>query len=607
MKWDTLQTDANLPLMCEVLGISWPTAAALAHRGLRSKRAALAYLNPQPALLGDALGLKDAQAAFARIAEALRLHQRIMVYGDYDVDGVMATAILCKALQACEADVHFYIPHREEEGYGLNLAAVRALKADEAELLITCDNGIASLAEIAEAQALGLDVIVIDHHEPGFVDGPDGRTDVLPEALAVIDPKQRDCPYPFKEFCAAGLAFRLMAAFFAYTGRDFAPLHPELLALAAIATVCDIVDLTGENRILVKHGLAALNANKRLNGGLWALIDLKGYGDKPIDTFTLGFVLGPCINATGRLESAELSVRLLLSTDAAEQQKLALNLSALNEERKALTAQCAERALAQAQASAAADEKVLVVVDAETHESIAGIVAGRIKDKLHRPALLLTRGAELPSHPGVPVLKGSGRSVAGYNLFEALYAQRALFIRFGGHAMAAGLTLPEAEADTLRQRLNAACTLTEADLAPVLAIDTVLAPADLTLAQARELAWLAPFGKANREPVFATYGLRVTALRAIDAKNTLIFTFAGEGGASLKGIAFGLNEDFHTALRAAFDEVAVRRILSGFVQEAGLAMDVAYHLETNTYNGKTTVQMRVRDFALKTQRSDSNG
>ena len=571
-RWELLSTDADLELMSRVLGIKEVTAAVIANRGIRSKNAAIAYLRGLPGHHAKTLDMKDAKKAFDRIIMGIQQRERIMIYGDYDADGVMSTVILYKSLKICGADVHFYIPNREEEGYGLNIDAVRAIKEADYDLLITCDNGIAALMEIAEAQALGMDVIVIDHHEPGFVEESEGiKHDVIPEAIAVIDPKQTDCSYPFKEMCAGGLAFKLMEAFYSYTARDFSLVHDELLVLAAIATVCDIVDLKGENRALVKQGLEVINANKSINGGLGQLIALKGYMDKPIDTFTIGFVLGPCINATGRLESAEMSVRMLISTNVEEQMSLAETLSGLNEERKSLTRRCTDKILEKA---ASVQDTVLVLVDEETHESIAGIVAGRVKETLYRPAIVLTRGSE------AGILKGSGRSIEGYNMFEALYACKELFLRFGGHAMAAGMSLEENSVRELRRRLNEDCTLQESDLQSIIHIDRELAPNDITLELAKELEWLAPFGKGNHEPLFVTRGLSITALRVINEKNTLIFTFGtGSSGGTLKGIAFGLND-----------------IFSG---DIGNIMDVVHTVETNTYNGRTSVQMRIKDFKLR--------
>lgn len=593
IKWELATTDANLELMSQVLGITKVTATVMANRGIRTKNTAKAFLQGklmyQAAILDPKCGMKDAKQAFDRIAAGIRKRERIMIYGDYDADGVMSTSILYKSLKACGADVHFYIPHREEEGYGLNIKAVQMIKEEEYDLIIACDNGISALEEIAEATALGLDVIVIDHHEPGFVelaetDNP--REDVIPVSVAVVDPKREDCLYPFKEMCAGGLAFRLMEAFYEYVGRDFTIIHDEMLALAAIATVCDIVELTSDNRAIVKGGLAVLNANKNVNAGLGQLIFARGYADKPIDAFTIGFVIGPCINATGRLESAESAVRLLISNDKEEQIYLSNTLSKLNDERKTLTRNCADRVIQKAKEE---KDKVLVIVDEETHESLAGIVAGRIRDATNLPAIVLTSASDKG------MLKGSGRSINGYNMFEELYANRDLLYRFGGHPLAAGLTLERDNVHELKNRLNDTCSLTEEDLCEVIEIDKELLVSEVTLELAKELVFLAPFGKGNAEPLFMTKGLPVSALRMIDDKNTIIFTFEGEKS-KVKGIAFGKNEVLLQHLQEAYDEESYRRIVSG--QVAGLAMDVVYTVETNIYNGRTSVQMRIRDLRV---------
>ena len=598
--WKILSTDANLELMSQVLGIKETTARVMANRGIRSKNTALSYLRGEgPAI--DTLSMKSARTAFDRIARGIENGERIMIYGDYDADGVMATVIMYKSLRVFASqngltpDIHFYIPHREEEGYGLNIKAVRAIKEMDCDLIISVDNGISALEEISEANALGMDVIVIDHHEPGFVETVSedegtpqtNRSDVIPDAIAVIDPKQSACPYPFKEMCAAGLAFKLMEAFFCYKNRDF-KIHDEMLVFAAIATICDIVDLMGENRILVKQGLSILNSNKTVNPGLGQLLRLRGYMDKPIDTFTVGFVIGPCINASGRLESAEMAVKLLLSSNADEQVYLSKVLSDLNDERKNMQRLCASRILEKAESDLS---KVMVLVDVETHESIAGIVAGKVKETLHRPVIVLTRGTDKG------VLKGSGRSIDGFNMFEALYSQRELLLRFGGHAMAAGMSLEETNVSELRSRLNDNCGLTDSDFRETVTIDCELPKEEITISLADELALLSPFGKSNHEPLFVTRNLEVSALRMIDNKNTMIFTFAP----NIKGIAFGKNEIFLEDLRSVFDESDYRAIISGQVNPSWFMMDVVHAVEVNIYNGRKSVQMRIRDFKIRSE------
>lgn len=559
--WLPRETDADLPLMAKTLGLSEITARVMANRGIRSKNAALSFLAPSVTRLRDAMSLRGMEAALARISAAIP-REKIVIYGDYDADGIMSTVILLKTLRRLGADCEYYIPHRVEEGYGLNFGAVEKIAETGATLLITVDNGISAVEEIAAANARGISTVIIDHHEPG---------EILPAADAIVDPKQPACEYPFKEMCAAGLVFRLAAALCEFVGKPLATHErDEFLALAAIATLCDIVDLADENRILVTAGLAVLNANKLVNPGLGSLITVRGYLDKPIEAFTVGFVIGPCLNATGRLESAALAVDLLLAGENEKEKRFALaqELVELNETRKALTAECVENSLAALNSEEF--PKVLVLTDFDAHESVAGIVAGRIREITCRPTILLTRGDGMA--------KGSGRSVEGYNLFEALYRHRHLFARFGGHAMAAGLTLPEENIPALRAALNAECTLT--DFRPKIKIDRELAAEEITLALSDELSRLAPFGKGNSEPVFTSRNLFAERVRVLDEKNTLIFTFRAENGRRLKGIAFGLNE--------AYPAAATENV----------TLDAAYTVETNVWNGQTEVQIRLKDFRV---------
>ncbi|MCL2571694.1 MAG: single-stranded-DNA-specific exonuclease RecJ [Defluviitaleaceae bacterium] len=570
-RWVVLETDADLTLMSKVLGISPVTANVMANRGLRTKKTALNFLAPSSAKMHDTLEMKGVAKAIALLSQAIKEKSKIMIYGDYDVDGVMSTVILYKMLVLNGANVDFYIPHRIEEGYGLNEKAVRQLYEDGVEILLTVDNGISAMNEITIANELGMKVIVLDHHEPGFVETDAGREDELPPAAVIIDPKQADCPYPFKELCAGGLAYKLAIALGGLTGDQ----QDELLALAAIATVCDIVNLQDENRIIVKEGLKILNANKLINPGLGSLITTRGYLDKPIDGFCIGFVLGPCLNATGRLGSARKSVELLLTVESTMRIAIAAELCSLNDERKKLTTDCVSRAISSLSEPL---DKILVLTDIEAHESVAGIVAGRIKEDTGRPTILLTQGDG--------AMKGSGRSIEGYNLFEALFAHKHLFTRFGGHPMAAGLTMPSENIPKLREALNGECSLTENDFIPSIFIDRELEAADINLKLSNELTRLAPFGKGNREPLFLSRKLYVEHCRVINEKSTLIFTFSTVAG-KLKGITFGMNEAYTNAVKAA----GVRPL-------GGFYMDVVYGIETNTYNGISSVQIRLKDFKV---------
>jgi len=567
-RWVMRETDADLSLMSQVLSISPIMARVMANRDVRSKNTALSFLQPAIENLRPFTKMKDAQKALTRIRKAINTGEQITIYGDYDADGITSTVILYKVLARLGAVVSYYIPHRVKEGYGLNKNAMTSLAYSGTRLIIAVDSGISAIEEVALAASLGIDTVIIDHHEQG---------ETLPQAIAVVDPKQHDCPYPFKEMCAGGLTYKLAAALCEYLQMPFLE-QEECLVLAAIATICDIVPLKDENRILANCGMQILNANKLVNPGLGSLLTARGYLEKPIDTFTVGFVIGPCINAAGRLDSAEKAVNLLLAgaENVIERMHLTHELIELNDERKNLTADCVDRLLAELPSML---DKVLVIADTEIHESIAGIVAGRIRENTGRPTIVLTQGDE--------AMKGSGRSSACYNIFEALHQHRHLFVRFGGHSMAAGLTIAEENIPLLRDALNDGCTLTEEDFRPQIDIDCQLALEDVTLRLADELSRLAPFGSGNHEPLFASGGVYVENVRVIDDKNTLIFTFRNDRGYRVKGIAFGLNEVYAKAVLEA-----------GVDKNGGFSMDVVYGIETNVYNGNISVQMRVRDFAV---------
>jgi len=556
------ETDANLPLMAQTLKISEATANVMANRGIRTKNTALAFLAPSIDRLHDALKMKDAEKALTRIAAAIP-SEKITIYGDYDADGIMSTAIFCKLLRRLGANCDYYIPHRIDEGYGLNRGAVEKLAETGTQLLITVDNGISAIDEIALAKSLGIATVIIDHHEP---------SETLPSAEAIVDPHQSDCEYPFKDLCAGGLAFKFADALCKHLNVPFIE-RDEFLVFATIATLCDIVSLTDENRIIVNGGLTIMNADKMINPGLNSLITVRGFLAKPITTFTVGYVLGPCLNATGRLESAGLAVELLMC-EAGEVERcmeLAYELDQLNDARKQLTAECTTRAIAALNQETDLP-KILVLTDTEAHESVAGIVAGKIREKTNHPTILLTLGDG--------EMKGSGRSIEAYNLFEALYAQRHLFTRFGGHAMAAGLTLPAENIPILRDVLNRNCLLEGNDFRPTIHIDRALNPEEITLQLSGELYRLAPFGKGNREPIFVSHNLFVESVRILNEKNTLIFTFLLNNNRRLKGLAFGLNEKFNATINKTAD----------------FHLDAVYTIETNEWNGNINAEIRIKDF-----------
>ena len=585
-RWLLKRTKVNTEMMAKELGIRQATATVLANRELYSRKEARDFLYGGEGAFGDPALMKDMLKGVSLIAQAVQKGQKIAVYGDYDVDGVMSTSILYQTILRCGGKAVFYVPHRQKEGYGLNLKAVEDLSAEGVDVLFTCDNGIAALQEVALAKEKGMTVVILDHHEPGFTGVGEERRDNLPKADAIIDLKQRDCPYPFKHMCAGGLSYkfaRLLLQEFCIKDEE---LEKQLVSFAAIATICDIVDLLGENRAIVRMGLPEIQ--KTENVGLRVLKEEAGLADKTVSDYHIGFIIGPCINATGRLESGRQAVELFCSRDEKDAREKAKNLVQLNEERKQLTEEAAMRADLILQKGEALKDRVLVLYDSVIHESIAGIVAGRIKDKYYHPTILITGSEE--------GAKGSGRSIEGYHLFEALFENRELFTRFGGHAMAAGLSLPVENIDILRKRLNEQCQLTEEQMIPVLRIEKSLSFAEIDLGLAKELKALAPFGKGNPAPLFGSKGICVDRLDLIGKeKNILRMTLSEpQSGTRFSAISFDGFGQLCQMLKELYPtEDCDKIIISGQLPSL---LDIVYSVDINTYNGRSNVQLMLKDF-----------
>ena len=533
----------------------------------------------------DASRMKDMEKGVGIIEAAVRDGKKIVVYGDYDVDGVMSTTILTKTIKRCGGTVRYYLPHRQKEGYGLNCKAVESLAAEGEEVLFTCDNGISALQEAALAKEKGMTVVILDHHEPGFSVEGEERKDILPAGDAVIDPKQQDCPYPFGALCAGGISMKFAMLLLKRFGIEDEGLKRQLVTFGAIATVCDIVDLLGENRILVKAGLRELARTENI--GLQALITEAGLEGKKLTEYHIGFVIGPCINAAGRLESGERAVELFCTEDPKKAKEAASFLAGLNAERKQMTEEATERAVLQAEEGGALKDPVLVLYDPLIHESIAGIVAGRIKDKYYHPTIMITA-----SEDGA---KGSGRSIEGYHMFEALYAERDLFSRFGGHEMAAGLSLPVENVELLRKRLNGSCTLTKEQMTPVLRAEAKLSFAEIDLGLAKELGHLAPFGKANPAPLFVSANISAERMDLIGKKKDILrFTFRDpETAVRLSGVFFHGADEVREMLKELYPVTECDKILlSGHLPQP---VDLIYSVDVNVYNGRSSVQLKIKD------------
>ena len=527
------------------------------------------YLAPDISQLHDPQGMKDAGKAAGILAEKISEGKKIRIIGDYDVDGVVATYIFMETLLECGADVDYRIPERVRDGYGLNLRLVEEAAADGVDTILTCDNGIAAVEQVDFAKECGMCVVVTDHHE---------LQEQLPKADALVNPKQMDCSYPYKGLCGATVAYKVAELIYGACGKEKGSAE-KFIAFAAIATVCDVMELTGENRTIVSLGLAALRSSTHC--GIQALCAANGITGEALDTYRVGFVLGPCINATGRLETAERGVKLLLSKDGQEAQEIAEKLKELNEIRRDMTAKGVQAAVKIVEEKGEPD-RVLVVFLEDCHESLAGIIAGRLRERYNRPAIVLTR-----TEGG---LKGSGRSTGQYSMFEKLTECREMLKQYGGHPMAAGLSLAEENYLPLVSQLNERCGLTEEDLTLKISIDAVLALTGLSFSLVEELNRLEPFGKGNEKPVFAERGLKLHRMTAI-GKGRKMFRFLVEDayGTQMDALYFGDGEVLEEEMIARYGEDVVRGLYGGV--DMGVRMSVVYYPSINEYRDKRTLQI----------------
>lgn len=512
--------------------------------------------------------LKDIKKAVEILKEKIESQAKIRIIGDYDIDGVTSTFILLKGLRRLGANVDTYIPDRVADGYGIHAHLIERALSDGIDTIVTCDNGISASSEIAFARENGIKVVVTDHHEIPYKETEDGREYLLPPADAIINPKQTDCTYPNKNLCGAVVAMKLVAALYE-TFKIPEKEMEEYLELAAIATVGDVMDLQGENRILVKEGLKRLPYTK--NKGLQELIRATGLEGGRITAYHIGFVLGPCINASGRLDTAARSLELLQAEDSDTAARLAGDLKGLNDSRKALTELGKEEAIRLVETTSLQNDRVLVIYLPDCHESLAGIIAGRIREKYHKPAFVLTKGEQ--------TVKGSGRSIEAYSMYEELVKCADLLEQFGGHPMAAGLSLKEENVELFRRRLNENCSLSQEDLIPRVVIDVPMPVSYITRKLVEQLSLLEPFGKGNTKPLFAQKGLRALNLRILGKnRNVAKLKLMDDTGTAIDAVYFGEAEEF-----AGF--ISVHETIS-----------VTYYPEVNRYQGRETLQAVIQNY-----------
>lgn len=567
-KWVLTAKRADFAGIGEKFGIDQVVARLIRNRDVIEEEEIRKYLYGGLDDLPSPWLLKDIEKAVGILEKKIHDHVKIRIIGDYDIDGVTSTYILLKGLKRVGAEVDTYIPDRVADGYGIRAHLIEKAAEDGVDTIVTCDNGIAAAQEIQTAKEKGLTVIITDHHEIPYRETENGRELILPLADAVINPKQPDCCYPNKKICGAVVAFKLITALYDRFGISETELE-DYLELAAIATVGDVMDLQGENRILVKEGLKRLAETK--NKGLRALIQANGLGGGRITSYHVGFVLGPCINASGRLDTAARSLALLNTEDEDEAARLAGDLTALNESRKALTEKGKEDAIEQVETTELKNDRVLVVYLPDCHESLAGIIAGRIREKYNKPSFVLTKGETC--------VKGSGRSIEGYSMFEELVKCAELMVQFGGHPMAAGLSVEEENVDLLRRRLNENCTLTEEDLRPKVTIDVPMPISYITKNLVEEISLLEPFGKGNTKPLFAQKNLRVLESRILGKnRNVAKLRLMDETSAVIDGMYFGEAEEF---IRFAKSRETI---------------SVTYYPEINRYMGKENLQIVIQNY-----------
>lgn len=565
--WKVYAKKADFLEIGKKYGIDPVIARIIRNRDVKEAEELEYYLNGSRKDLHDGFLLKDMKKGVEIVSEKITSHARIRIIGDYDVDGVSSIYILTSGLKNLGADVDYVVPHRVADGYGINEHLIQDAYDAGINTIITCDNGIAAVEQIAFAKSLGMTVIVTDHHDIRFEEKDGVKTYILPAADALINPKQEECTYPFKGICGAVVAYKFIGCLYAYFGKE-KEIPDTFLEMAAVATVGDVMDLQGENRIIVKEGLKLLNHTRIL--GLRSLMELNGISEGGLSAYHIGFILGPCLNASGRLDSADYSVRLLTADNKAEADRLAGDLKAFNDERKNLTVLQADEAVMQAETTDLKQDNVLVVYLKECHESIAGIIAGRLREKYYKPVLVLTRSEE--------GLKGSGRSIEGYNMFEKLLEVSDLMTKFGGHPMAAGVSLPEENLEEFRRRLNANAGLTESDLTPVEWIDVPMPVAYITEELIAQFDRLEPFGKGNEKPLFADKNLRISRIAVIGKnKNVLKMNLTDSNGYSIDAVRFHIEEN------------------EADKWNCGDRVSVLYYPSVNEYNGKRTIQIVIKE------------
>lgn len=581
-QWILINKKADFKAIGEKFHIDQVTARIMRNRELVEEEDIRRFLSGDLNDLYNPHLLKDGDCLVDILVEKIQSKQAIRIIGDYDIDGVMATYVLKTALDRCGANASIQIPDRIHDGYGLNLRLIEKAKEDGIDTILTCDNGIAAIDEIAYAKELGMTVLVTDHHEIPYEETDGIRTYKRSQADAIVNPHQKECAYPYKYLCGAAVAWKVVCLLYEKMGIPFAEAE-ELLENVAFATVGDIMPLTDENRILVKEGIKRIR--KTNNIGMKALIAQCGLEARQIDAFHFGFVLGPCINASGRLDTAKRALELFFQTNPAHAMQIANELVVLNEERKEMTKEGVEEAIRFYEENNCDKDDVLVIYLPEVHESIAGIIAGRIRERYYKPTFILTKAED--------GAKGSGRSTEEYSMYEELCKCQELFSKFGGHPMAAGLSLPEENIPVFREKINELARMSDMDQMPKVRIDVPMPMSYVTLDLVREFSILEPFGKDNTKPVFADRNLRLKRMWIIGKnRNVLKFSLVTEQGSVKTGIYFGDIEAFCAYIEEKFGRAQLEAALEG--RENDISLSLVYFPKINNFRGEEELQFEIQ-------------
>lgn len=585
-RWRLYAKKADFAAISKAYGINQVTARIMRNRGVETKEEIESYLKGDLDYLSDPALMKDADKAASLLEAAIANNELIAISSDFDNDGIFSGLLLKEAIIELGGRAAIFTPNRVMEGYGVNSRIVEEANANGASVLLTCDNGIAAFEAIEEAKKLGMTVIVTDHHEVPFDEHDGKKTYFLPNADAIVDPKQEDCVYPFKSLCGTGVAYQLMTLLFRRMKRTMSR-QEIFLQYTAIATVADVMELVGENRILVRKGLSYLNHTNHI--GLRALMEVCGISPEQVRAYHIGFILGPCFNAAGRLDTIVHALELLESKEYDQALALAGELWAMNEERKELTRVGTERAVELIEHATWKDEHVYLVYIKDCHESVAGIIAGRLRERYYRPVLVFTDASEEGQ------IKASGRSIDDYDMFTELSAFRNLFLRFGGHKMAAGLTMEKKNLEILRDGLNARCTLTQTQLMPLVMIDAAMPLGYISEEVIADLEKLEPFGRANEKPLFAQQHLSVLRISRIGKnRNVVKMSVMGPEGIIMDALYFGDTDVFFDFLEEEYGRDNVAAALRGMRNTIDIG--VTYYPQINEFQGKRSLQIVIQNY-----------